>query len=114
MIYNDFFFLTLKTCLEDHNSTAPLFNATFPVRPYQHKSIYIASPIYISFLQLCFCGMGRKAVPFLLRNVTPEAIQMGKDVLGDVLKGRRFRESVKHRGVAVLKGVGLTRGGRVK
>ena len=42
-------------------------------------------------------GLAKKAVPFLLRNVAPEAIQMGKDVLGDVLEGHRFHESVKQR-----------------
>ena len=61
-------------------------------------------------------GLAKKGIPLLLHNVAPEAMQMGKDVLGDVLEGHRFRESVKHRGVAALKGVGprLTRGGRVK
>jgi len=58
-------------------------------------------------------GLAKKAVPFLMRNVAPEAVRMGKDVLGDVLEGRNLRESLKTRGVAALKGVGqrLARGG---
>ena len=61
-------------------------------------------------------GLAKKAVHFLLCNVAPEAMKIGKDILGDVLEGRRFRESVKDRGVAPLNGVGrrLTRGCRVK
>lgn len=58
-------------------------------------------------------GLAKKAIPFLMRNVAPEAMRMGKDVLGDVLDGRDIRHSLKTRGVAALKGVGrrLVRGG---
>lgn len=58
-------------------------------------------------------GLAKKAVPFLMRNVAPEAMRMGKDVLGDVLEGRNIRQSLKTRGMAALKGVGrrLVRGG---
>lgn len=58
-------------------------------------------------------GLAKKAIPFLMRNVAPEAVRMGKDVLGDVLDGRDIRHSLKTRGVSALKGVGqrLARGG---
>ena len=60
-------------------------------------------------------GFAKKAIPFLARTVVPEAIQMGKGVLSDVLEGKRLRESLKNRGITAAKGVGarLVRGGRV-
>ena len=62
-------------------------------------------------------GLARKAIPFLIRNVAPEAVRMGKEVLGDVLEGRKLRESLKSRGVEAVKGVGkriVRGGGRVR
>lgn len=61
-------------------------------------------------------GLAKKAIPFLMRNVAPEVTRMGKDVLGDMIQGRKFRDSLKTRGVTALKGVGqrLARGGGVK
>lgn len=62
-------------------------------------------------------GLAKKAIPFLIRNVAPEAVRMGQGVLGDVLEGRKLRESLKSRGVEALKGVGkrIARGGgRIK
>lgn len=49
------------------NSTAHLFNDTFPIRPYQHKSINIVSPIYISFLQPCFCQGNKGTFTAIIR-----------------------------------------------
>ncbi len=48
----------------------------------------------------------KKAVPFLIRNVAPEVVRMGKDVLGHVLEGRNLRQSLRTRSVSALKGVG--------
>ena len=61
-------------------------------------------------------GLAKKALPFLWRSVAPEAARLGRDVLGDVLEGKKFRESLKTRGVSALKNVGsrLVRGGRVR
>ncbi len=50
-----------------------------------------------------------------MRTVAPEALQMGKGLLTDVLEGKRLRESLRNRGVAAVKSVGerIVRGGRV-
>lgn len=58
-------------------------------------------------------GLAKKAVPFLMRNVAPEVVSMGKNVLSDALEGRRIRETLKERGIEALKGVGkrIVRGG---
>ena len=37
-------------------------------------------------------GFAKKAIPFLARTVVPEAIQMGKGVLSDVLEAKRLRD----------------------
>ena len=60
-------------------------------------------------------GFAKKAIPFLMRTVAPEALEMGKGVLSDVLEGRKLRESLKDRGVRAARGVGgrLIRGGRI-
>ncbi len=60
-------------------------------------------------------GFAKRAIPFLMRTVAPEALQMGKGLLTDVLEGKRLRESLRNRGVAAVKGVGerIVRGGRV-
>ena len=61
-------------------------------------------------------GLAKRAIPFLMRNVAPEAVRMGKGVIGDVLEGRRLRDSLKARGLTILKGVGerLARGGKIR
>ncbi len=51
-------------------------------------------------------GIARKAAPFLIRTIAPEAIKLGRNVLGDVLQGTKFKESLKSRGVEALRGVG--------
>lgn len=50
-------------------------------------------------------GLAKRAIPFLMRTIAPEAVRMSEGVLGDVLEGRRFRDSLKNRGVEALKGV---------
>ena len=61
-------------------------------------------------------GIAKRAMPFLMKNVAPEAIKMGKNVLGDVIEGRQLRHSLKNRGMQALEGVGkrVLRGGRVR
>ncbi len=63
----------------------------------------------------CSAALLKRAIPFLMRTVAPEALQMGKGLLTDVLEGKRLRESLRNRGVAAVKGVGerIVRGGRV-
>lgn len=51
-------------------------------------------------------GLAKRAVPFIMRTIAPEAIQMGKALVGDLMEGRRVRESLKSRGKQALKGVG--------
>lgn len=60
-------------------------------------------------------GIAKRAIPFLVRTVAPEAMQMGKAVLSDVLEGRQLRESLRNRGITAAKGVGrrIIRGGRI-
>ena len=60
-------------------------------------------------------GLARKAAPFLFRNVAPEVVKMGKNVLSDIVQGKNFRGSLKSRGVEAIKGVGKrVTGGGVK
>lgn len=58
-------------------------------------------------------GFARKALPFLMRSITPEVTRMGRDVIGDVLEGKRISDALKTRGVTALKGVArrVVRGG---
>lgn len=58
-------------------------------------------------------GLAKRAIPFLIRTIAPEAMQMGRGVLGDVLEGRKLRESLRSRGITAIRGVGerLARGG---
>lgn len=60
-------------------------------------------------------GIAKRAIPILVRTVAPEAMQMGKAVLSDVLEGRQLRESLRNRGITAAKGVGrrIIRGGRI-
>ncbi len=60
-------------------------------------------------------GFAKRVIPFLMHTVAPEALQMGKGLLRDVLEGKRLCKSLRSRGVAAVKGVGerIVRGGRV-
>ena len=61
-------------------------------------------------------GIGRKAVPFLLKYVAPTAGRMVRDVFSDLEAGKGVRSSLKSRGVSALKDVGksVLGGKRVK
>ena len=52
-------------------------------------------------------GLTRKAVPFIMRNVAPAAVEFGKNVMTDVLSGDgTVRETLKKRGVETLRKTG--------
>lgn len=51
-------------------------------------------------------GLAKKAIPFLMRNVIPEAIHMGRGVVSDVMEGRNVKQSLKTRGIGALQGLG--------
>lgn len=61
-------------------------------------------------------GIGRRVLPFIIKNVMPEAVDLGRGIFQDVGSGKKnFRESLKHRGLAAVKGVARrATGGRVK
>lgn len=60
-------------------------------------------------------GLAKKALPFLIRTVTPEATALSRNVLQDVLEGRKLKDSLKYRGLTALQSVAekaLRRGGK--
>jgi len=62
-------------------------------------------------------GIARKAIPFIVRNVLPPALNMGSRVLDDVSSGKKkIRESLREHGLAALSDVGnrVMRGGQRK
>ena len=64
-------------------------------------------------------GIGRKAIPFLLKHVAPTASRMVKDVFSDLQEGKGIKSSLRSRGVSALKDVGKSvldnrGGGRIR
>ena len=64
-------------------------------------------------------GIGKRAIPFIVKNIVPEALDMGRRILEDVSSGQvKLKESLKDRGIKALRGVArraTVRGaGRVK
>jgi len=86
------------------------------ITTFQSPVLYQKGAGLFSFLR----GIGRRAIPFIMKNVVPEALDMGKGILDDVATGRdNFKQSLKQRGLSALKGVGrratTTKGaGRIK
>ena len=83
------------------------------ISTFQSPIFYQKGAGLFSFLK----GIGRRAIPFILKNVVPEAIDLGKAVLDDVASGNvKLKDSLKTRGVKALKGVArrTAGGGRIK
>lgn len=66
----------------------------------------------LSFLS----GVAKKATPFLVRYIQPEAIDFGKRVLRDVLEGKSVKRTLRHQGMQSVRNIGsrIARGGRKK
>ena len=84
------------------------------ITTFQSPILYQKGAGLFSFLK----GIGRRAIPFIMKNVVPAALDMGKGVLDDVTSGQvKLKDSLKRRGIAALKGVArqaTTRGGRIQ
>ena len=84
------------------------------ITTFQSPIVYQKGAGFFSFLK----GIGRRAIPFIMKNVVPAALDMGKGVLDDVTSGQvKLKDSLKRRGIAALKGVArqaTTRGGRIQ
>ena len=86
------------------------------IATFQSPVLYQKGSGLFSFLK----GIGRRAIPFIIKNVVPEALDMGKGIFDDVTSGQaKLKESLKNRGIRAVRGVArraTTRGGggRVK
>ena len=85
------------------------------ITTFQSPVLYQKGAGLFSFLQ----GIGRRAIPFIIKNVVPEALDMGKRIFDDVTSGQvKLRDSLKNRGLRAVRGVArraTTRGGgRIK
>lgn len=62
-------------------------------------------------------GIGKRAFPFIMKNIVPEAMNMGTRVIDDVTRGRKIKDALRQHGIQALKGVArraTMRGGRIK
>ena len=85
------------------------------ITTFQSPVLYQKGAGLFSFLK----GIGRRAIPFILKNVVPEALDMSRGVLEDVTSGQvKLKDSLKKRGIRAVRGVArraTTRGGgRIK
>ena len=60
-------------------------------------------------------GIGKRALPFIMKHVVPEALDMSKGILEDVTKGQvKLKDALRTRGTRALSGVArraFSRGG---
>lgn len=82
------------------------------ISTYQSPVFYQRGSGIFSLLR----GIGRRVLPFLVKNVLPEALDMGRGVVADISSGKaNMRQSLKARGITAAKGVARrVAGGRVK
>ena len=85
------------------------------ITTFQSPILYQKGAGLFSFLK----GIGKRVIPFIIKNVVPEALDMGKGVFDDVTSGQvKLKDSLKNRGMRAVRGVArraTTRGGgRIK
>lgn len=72
------------------------------ITTFQSPIVYQKGGGLFSFLK----GIGKRALPFIMKNVVPEALELGKGVFNDITSGQgQFKDSLKRRGMTALKGV---------
>jgi len=85
------------------------------ITTFQSPILYQKGAGLFSFLK----GIGRRAMPFIMKNVAPKAFDMGKGVLDDVTSGKvKLRDFLKSRGIKAFRGVArratMRGGGRIQ
>ncbi|HIP16932.1 MAG TPA: hypothetical protein EYG76_01315 [Methanothermococcus okinawensis] len=61
-------------------------------------------------------GLAKRAVPFLMRTIIPEGLNLAQNIVGDINSGTLNRSNLKKRGLESLHNVGrrIVKGGRRK
>ena len=85
------------------------------ITTFQSPILYQKGAGLFSFLK----GIGKRVIPFIIKNVVPEALDMGKRIFDDVTSGQvKLRDSLKNRRLRAVRRVArraTTRGGgRIK